>query len=413
MSNRILKMTLLACIVMGAQTSANAQFGSLKGLANKAKKAVKEKVEDTAKEQKNGVVQQVENSGSQQTGMSQDNASSDNGSTMDVTSNMNDFGVNYSIAKQTKWNYESSTDEVLADAAYWLQRLRNSLKKGNVNAIDYEALSRINNGSPSFSFLDKQYHQWTSARNTEAVGNWALEKEQLVKAAWKLITQGLPQRPDYAGMVKGLLSRAEKASSSDARNYYFDRAFETTSLAIKFGNISAGDGNASDIATRLQNLYGKIDGFMKQNYPSSFSVADIEAFDNKRIAAGQAGAGSEEMKMKKGALLTQYKATVSRGDYKPMISGHDAGIEALVKKNCPEWGTILVSKKNTDYKVNYNAVGTPVSRYHTAVVVCQDQGYKVMHYIQLSQPYKGGSKYGSSEVRSGGMEWSAAVSIVK
>ena len=84
----------------------------------------------------------------------------------------------------------------------------------------------------------------------------------------------------------------------------------------------------------------------------------------------------------------------------------------LAKENFPEWGKVLASKINTDYKVNYNGT-IPKSRYHSAVVMCEDQGYKVLHYIQLSQPYKGNGKYGSSEVRYGGMRWNEAVTLVK
>ena len=98
--------------------------------------------------------------------------------------------------------------------------------------------------------------------------------------------------------------------------------------------------------------------------------------------------------------------------YKPAISGQNACVNNLVKENFPEWGKIVASKINTDYKVNYNGT-IPKSRYHTAVVMCQDQGYKVLHYIQLSQPYKGNGKYGDSEVRYGGMKWSEAVTLVK
>lgn len=41
--------------ILAFSTTASAQFGGLKGLANKAKKAVKEKVDDTASEAKSSV----------------------------------------------------------------------------------------------------------------------------------------------------------------------------------------------------------------------------------------------------------------------------------------------------------------------------------------------------------------------
>lgn len=112
-------------------------------------------------------------------------------------------------------------------------------------------------------------------------------------------------------------------------------------------------------------------------------------------------------------LLKRYKEAANMKRYKPAISGNNAWVTNLVKENFPEWGKVIASKINTDYKVNYSSPGVPKSRYHSAVVMCQDQGYKVLHYIQLSQPYKGGGKYGNSEVRYGGMKWSEAVTLVK
>lgn len=112
-------------------------------------------------------------------------------------------------------------------------------------------------------------------------------------------------------------------------------------------------------------------------------------------------------------MLKRYKEAATMNRYKPAISGQNAWVNNLVKENFPEWGKIVASKINTDYKVNYEAPGKPKSRYHSAVVMCQDQGYKVLHYIQLSQPYKGNGKYGDSEVRYGGMKWSEAVTLVK
>ena len=88
-------------------------------------------------------------------------------------------------------------------------------------------------------------------------------------------------------------------------------------------------------------------------------------------------------------------------------------VNKLVQENFPEWGKILASKIDTNYKVNYDALHNPKSHYHSAIVMCQDQGYKVLHFIQLSQPYKGGGKYGDSEVRYGGMRWNDAVTLVK
>ena len=399
----ISRIVMALIITFGVQTTASAQFGSLKGLAKKAKQAVtdkaKETVSDAKKDAKTTVKQQATQTVSETTGV---NVGSDGDETSagDVTESLSDFDVDYSIAKQTTWDYESPTTDVLADAAYWCQRLRNSLKAGKAGAIDFDALSHINNGVPSFSYLEKQYHQGSDARNLEAVWQWGLERDQLVKAAWKLISKDLPQRPDYAGMVKGLLSRAEKAGSQSARNYYFDRAFETTSLAIKFGKISAGNSDASSIASRLQALYSGLDATQKANYPSSFTVSDIEAFDEKRIAG--ANVGGEQLKMKKGSLMRSYKRAEAEGRYKamPASKGSQAeqGIKAYIEKTYPEWGKLVRVSCAEQWNVVRDKLGNIQYRYCGASILCEDQGYKVIHGVDVHQTYSGG-KYENRLVR--------------
>ena len=65
MTNKIVKAALLMAITMGMQTTANAQFGKLKGLADKAKTSVKDK----AKETKSSAESKVKNSVSETTGV--------------------------------------------------------------------------------------------------------------------------------------------------------------------------------------------------------------------------------------------------------------------------------------------------------------------------------------------------------
>lgn len=407
------KISVMALVAMLAvSTEASAQFGSLKGLANKAKKAVQDKARESASEAKSQATTTVTEQASSTVGDA--TVSSTTGATGmgDMTEGLNEYDVNYGIAKETQWTYSSPTQDVLADAAYWCQRLRASLQNGSERALDYEALSRLTVGAPSFTFLDKQYHQSADARGLEAVWQWSLEKDQLVKTAWKLVTQGLPQRPDYAGLVKGLLGRAEKADKASARAYYFDRAFETTSLAVKFGKIAAGSGDESAIAGRLQALYDGLEGDMKANYPSAFKVADFDAFDAKRIAG--ASTNSEEPKMRRGALLTAYKKAAEENKYGTMPASKGAATEssmkAYVQKTYPEWGTVVKVADPQDYTVHRDKLGNITYRSHAVYVLCQSEGYKVLHSIGLHEDYKGG-KYGNAVPRND--TWNQPIKLVK
>ena len=414
----ISRIVMALIITFGVQTTASAQFGSLKGLANKAKKAVQDKAKETVSDAKKDatttVQKQAESTVIETTGVGDENSASGSASTStsDLTQSLNNFDVNYGIAKETQWTYSSPTQDILADAAYWCQQLRTSLKNGSERQLDYEALSRLTVGVPSFTFLDKQYHQSADARSLEAVWNWAQEKDQLVKTAWKLVTQGLPQRPDYAGLVKGLLGRAEKADKASARAYYFDRAFETTSLAVKFGKVSAGSGDESAIASRLQALYVGLEGEMKANYPSAFKVADFDAFDAKRIAG--ASTDSEQPKMRRGALLTAYKKAAEENKYGTMPASKgvatESSMKSYVQKNYPEWGTVVKVADPQDYNVHRDKLGNITYRSHAVYVLCQSEGYKVLHSISLHEDYKGG-KYSNAVQRND--TWNQPIKLVK
>ena len=66
----------------------------------------------------------------------------------------------------------------------------------------------------------------------------------------------------------------------------------------------------------------------------------------------------------------------------------------------------------SDYKVEVNALGTPVYRTFTAEVICEDQGFRVFRNVYLMQEYAGG-KYGESKIRPGGLKWNDKCRIVK
>ena len=405
----IMRIAMALVIAFGVETTASAQFGGLKGLAKKAKKAV-EKVEKTVKDvndTKDKVTNQAETTVSETA-----DTSDDGGSNVNIT--WTDFGADYSIAKKTDWSYDSPTEDVLADVAYWLQRLKKSLEKGNANAVDFEALGRVNNGVPLFSYVDKEYHQTASPRSIQAIDNWSKEKDQVVKAAWKVISANLPEKNDYVGRIKGLLNMAEKASGNDAKGYFFDRAFEVTSLAVKFGKIKQGSGDESTIAAKLQSLYAGLDDGLKGNYPSSFNVSDFDAFDAKRIADGQASAGAEVQKMRKGSLLNMYKYAAANGLYKTMPASKGNASEQLIKnyvaKFYPEWGKIVSVSCDQNWKVETNSLGKPIYRHCGTQILCEDQGYKVIHGISIHQDYSGG-KYGNSVPRND--KWFSMVDLVK
>ena len=334
----IVRMVAAAVIAFSVSMNADAQFGSLKGLANKAKKAVKEKVEDTKSSAKSSVRQQAESSVSESADVSSSTSTSNTATAFSATSaaepkrEIRDHVGPYAWkrAKRTDWDYTSDMRDVVADMAYWCKRLRESVEKDDKSQLDTEALERLTTGRPSFDYADKEY---TDGMVSEfELGSWQEERTALVRAAME-IRDGVELPAGWKILDSTNEEKAKK----------------------------------KEITTELHRT----------------------------------------------TLLKRYKEAAKMNRYKPAISGNNAWVTNLVKENFPEWGKVIASKINTDYKVNYSSPGVPKSRYHSAVVMCQDQGYKVLHYIQLSQPYKGGGKYGNSEVRYGGMKWSEAVTLVK
>lgn len=334
----IVRMVAAAVIAFSVSMNADAQFGSLKGLANKAKKAVKEKVEDTKSSAKSSVRQQAESSVSESADVSSSTSTSNTATASSATSaaepkrEIRDHVGPYAWkrAKRTDWNYTSDMRDVVADMAYWCKRLRESVEKDDKSQLDAEALERLTTGRPSFDYADKEYSDGMVSEFE--LGSWQEERTALVRAAME-IRDGVELPAGWKILDSTDDEKAKK----------------------------------KEITTELHRT----------------------------------------------TLLKRYKEAAKMNRYKPAISGNNAWVTNLVKENFPEWGKVIASKINTDYKVNYSSPGVPKSRYHSAVVMCQDQGYKVLHYIQLSQPYKGGGKYGNSEVRYGGMKWSEAVTLVK
>ena len=162
----------------------------------------------------------------------------------------------------------------------------------------------------------------------------------------------------------------------------------------------------------MKKLYDELSEEYKIDFPASFDIVSLQAFDAERKAAAkEKKPNAEILKMKKGALLTQYRSTKAQGDKHENFTGHVAWLEQAVKDNCPEWGTPKAARIFSDYKVEVNALGVPVYRTFTSEVICEDQGFVVCHEVYLKQDYAGG-KYGNSEIRPGGLKWNDRCTIV-
>ena len=427
----IMVMTLL--FVMPAPASA--QFS---GLVNKVKQKAKESVGNTSQQRdRQNAMDKLKAASAEKN----DNNASTTTTTFSTSndeepsfSNLGgyepQFQVDYSKARHSDWSYLSGGRTVEADFAYWMQRLTKSLKTGKPSDLDWEAAWRVNTAKPSFDFLDMKYHLHDGEDLTAyEAEQWQFERKAVLKRFQEIEAIGIPESPNTDGDDKetkasklgqymvdkanAYLKRAAASDNAGARMFQFYRAFGSLSTGITMKWTKGTERGFEEMAKTMQALYGELPSEYKEDFPSAYDISSLQAFDEARKAAAKLKKPNAEiMKMKKGALLTQYKTTLAKGETIANFSGRTPWLEELVAANCPEWGTPKASRVFTDYKVEVNVLGVPLYRTFTSEVICEDQGYLVCHEVFLKQDYEGG-KYGKSEIRPGGLDWNAKCRIVK
>ena len=340
------------------------------------------------------------------------------------------FQVDYSKAHHSEWNYLSGGRTVEADFAYWMQRLTKSMRTGNPDDLDWEAAWRINTGKPSFDFLDNTYHLYDGETLTEyEAEQWQFERKAVLKRFQEIEAVGIPESPDTGGDDKetksrklgqymvdkanAYLQRAAKSDNAGSRMFQFYRAFGSLSTGITMKWTKGTENGFDEMAKMMKTLYDEMPAEYQNDFPAAYDIASLQAFDEARKAAAkQKKPNAEILKMRKGALLTQYKTTLGKGETVANFSGHAPWLEQIVSADCPEWGVPKASRVFSDYKVETNSLGIPLYRTFTSEVICEDQGYHVCHEVFLKQDYEGG-KYGKTEIRPGGLDWNAKCRIVK
>ena len=189
---------------------------------------------------------------------------------------------------------------------------------------------------------------------------------------------------------------------------------ESKRTVFEYVEQCIGDSESWDIRKSLIRIATQLYKESVQVYSTRLS-ADVRLdLDAKRIADGQASAGAEVQKMRKGSLLNMYKYAAANGLYKTMPASKGNASEQLIKnyvaKFYPEWGKIVSVSCDQNWKVETNSLGKPIYRHCGTQILCEDQGYKVIHGISIHQDYSGG-KYGNSVPRND--KWFSMVDLVK
>ena len=95
-------------------------------------------------------------------------------------------------------------------------------------------------------------------------------------------------------------------------------------------------------------------------------------------------------------LLNMYKDAAKEGRYKTMPASKGNQTEKYMKEyveeKFPEWGKVLQVSELSNHNVYRDKLGNIIYRSHEVLILCEDQGYKVLHGISLHEDYQG-SRY--------------------
>lgn len=376
-----IKISVMAFAAMFAfNMGANAQFGSLRGLANKAKKAVKEKVNDT----KSSVQETATSTVSSQASEAGSEATSSSTASQSVDYDLE----NISGARQSAWTITSPQSELAANVKYYADRMQKSFSKG-YKGLDYEAYNTVRFLYPNVVDVLK-----STARSDydNAVNEPVKMLDRVTLNFLKIATQGLTAiKYDEATTVKYIeqlnffINRYKEVSGPEAKEFFFDEVWELLKMRTS-GKVhfEGGEAGLNDVLSFLQQNVGSVPEAYKYRYPAQFTLAEAK----KQYE-------TPNFKPKRIAQLRAYKELEQQGKYGKMSASANPGLEkkALneVKVHRSFWGKAIKAWVGPVTSTKKNIHGMVITKYRSVKVLCEDQGYKVIHSFALYEKPADGS----------------------
>ncbi len=372
-----IKISVLALAAMFAfNLAANAQLG---GLLNKAKKAVKEKVNDT----KNSAKEAVKSSVSSKA----DEASSE------ATSSVASQSVDYDLetingARQSEWTITSPQSELVANVKYYADRMQKSFDKG-YKGLDYEAYNTVRFLYPNVVDVLK-----STARSEfdNDVNEPTKMLDRITLNFLKIATQGLTAvkydeatTDKYMEQLNFFINRYKEVSDPQAKEFFFDEVWELLKMRTS-GKVhfEGGEAGLSEVLSFLQQNVGSVPEAYKYRYPSQFTLAKAkEQYETPNF------------KPKRIGQLRAYKELQQQGKYGTMPASANAGLEKKVlidvKAHRSYWGNATKAWVGPVTSTKKNVHGIVITKYRSVKVLCEDQGYKVIHSFALYEKPDDGS----------------------
>lgn len=376
-----IKISVMAFAAMFAfNMGANAQFGSLRGLANKAKKAVKEKVNDT----KSSVQETATSTVSSQASEAGSEATSSSTASQSVDYDLE----NISGARQSAWTITSPQSELVANVKYYADRMQKSFSKG-YKGLDYEAYNAVRFLYPNVVDVLK-----STARSDydNDVNEPVKMLDRVTLNFLKIATQGLTAikydeatTAKYIEQLNFFINRYKEVSSPEAKEFFFDEVWELLKIRTS-GKVhfEGGEAGLNDVLSFLQQNVGSVPEAYKYRYPAQFTLAEAK----KQYE-------TPNFKPKRIAQLRAYKELEQQGKYGKMSASANPGLEkkALneVKVHRSFWGKAIKAWVGPVTSTKKNIHGVVITKYRSVKVLCEDQGYKVIHSFALYEKPADGS----------------------
>ena len=376
-----IKISVMAFAAMFAfNMGANAQFGSLRGLANKAKKAVKEKVNDT----KSSVQETATSTVSSQASEAGSEATSSSTASQSVDYDLE----NISGARQSAWTITSPQSELVANVKYYADRMQKSFSKG-YKGLDYEAYNAVRFLYPNVVDVLK-----STARSDydNDVNEPVKMLDRVTLNFLKIATQGLTAikydeatTAKYIEQLNFFINRYKEVSGPEAKEFFFDEVWELLKMRTS-GKVhfEGGEAGLNDVLSFLQQNVGSVPEAYKYRYPAQFTLAEAK----KQYE-------TPNFKPKRIAQLRAYKELEQQGKYGKMSASANPGLEkkALneVKVHRSYWGKAIKAWVGPVTSTKKNIHGVVITKYRSVKVLCEDQGYKVIHSFALYEKPADGS----------------------
>ena len=376
-----IKISVMAFAAMFAfNMGANAQFGSLRGLANKAKKAVKEKVNDT----KSSVQETATSTVSSQASEAGSEATSSSTASQSVDYDLE----NISGARQSAWTITSPQSELVANVKYYADRMQKSFSKG-YKGLDYEAYNTVRFLYPTVVDVLK-----STARSDydNDVNEPVKMLDRVTLNFLKIATQGLTAikydeatTAKYIDQLNFFINRYKEVSNPEAKEFFFDEVWEVLKMRTS-GKVhfEGGEAGLNDVLSFLQQNVGSVPEAYKYRYPAQFTLAEAK----KQYE-------TPNFKPKRIAQLRAYKELEQQGKYGKMSASANPGLEkkALneVKVHRSFWGKAIKAWVGPVTSTKKNIHGVVITKYRSVKVLCEDQGYKVIHSFALYEKPADGS----------------------